>query len=479
MLALLWPLALVGGVSPAQASLMRYSFKGDYSKTPKAGFDWLLGAQLEGYMDWDTEANDKQGAFTAWGVRSYRTEWQQKQEEIGKEIKDLEAKIALIDDSDKINEALGTAKTAKEQAESELLTIQANVEKAETEADKKVLDSQALVTKTNQKNIESRITALSDLKNEIAKSGAEKVKSSLEARVNDLRERNGGFGGLNTEPARKEILLDLSSTAKDSFCFASPIGAGSALTGGTFSQGSAGSSLCGGTNDGMNDESFTDELKRGGKPVYFSVVQYFEDPKSGMKNSIGFRLAFLADDEKFGVLGFAAGEEGESGKVAESNSWYGTTFRFGVQGDLDKGVANCSGTADEFEASKSNGWKTSACPFAPDDSEEVAGNTFLSNLEFKVKELDSGSTAYRYSGGGEGEENEGGEGHESGGHCNSVSVYDGNEEGEGSEGEGGGCSPSQAPAPLPILGAGAAFAWSRRVRRRYGLVTPATVAAGR
>ncbi|MEI6615621.1 MAG: hypothetical protein WCL59_03495, partial [Cyanobium sp. ELA507] len=42
-----------------------------------------------------------------------------------------------------------------------------------------------------------------------------------------------------------------------------------------------------------------------------------------------------------------------------------------------------------------------------------------------------------------------------------------------------GCRPSQAPAPLPILGAGAAFAWSRRVRRRYGLVVPATVAAGR
>ena len=67
MVVLLWPLALVVGVSPAQAALMRYSFKGDYSKSPKTGFDWLLGAQLEGYMDWDTEANDKQGAFMAWG----------------------------------------------------------------------------------------------------------------------------------------------------------------------------------------------------------------------------------------------------------------------------------------------------------------------------------------------------------------------------------------------------------------------------
>jgi hypothetical protein len=477
-------LALVGGVSPAQAALMRYSFKGDYSKTPKKGFDWLLGAQLEGYMDWDTEANDKQGAFTAWGVRSYRTAWQQDQERIGKEIKDLEAKIALIDDTDKLDEALGTAETAKEQAESDLLTIEASFKKAETEAKRKLLDSQVLVAKTNQEQIESRIQELSDFKADIAKSGAEKVKSSLEARVNDLRERNGGFGGLNSDPARPEILMDLSSSAENSSCFASPIGAGSALRGGIYSEGPAGSSLCGGTNGGMNDELLANEL--GQNPIYFSVIQYLKDPNSGTQSNFAFRLAFIPNGEEGGekVVGFSAEPNTEG--LFQSEPWYGTSFRFGgSQADLRDGVASCGGNPATYEAlSDPNGpgWVTSACPFAPDELGEVAGNTFLSNLEFKVKELDSGSTAYRYSGGGEGEENEGGEGHEGGGHCNqnSVASYSSSEDNEGGEGgEGGGCTPSQAPAPLPILGAGAAFAWSRRVRRRYGVVIPATVAAGR
>lgn len=119
---------------------------------------------------------------------------------------------------------------------------------------------------------------------------------------------------------------------------------------------------------------------------------------------------------------------------------------------------------------------TSSCPFAPDQSEEVAGNTFLSSLEFRAEKLDKGPTTYRYSRDREAEDNEGGEGYEGGGHCNQDSVVsysssEYNEGGEGGEGEGA-CSPSHAPAPLPILGAGAAFAWSRRVRRRYGLVIP-------
>jgi hypothetical protein len=291
--------------------------------------------------------------------------------------------------------------------------------------------------------------------------------------VNDLRERNGGFGGLNSDPARPEILMDLSSSAENSSCFASPIGAGSALRGGIYSEGPAGSSLCGGTNGGMKDELLANKL--GQNPIYFSVIQYLKDPNSATQSNFAFRLAFIPNGEEGvqRVVGFS--DEPNTEGLFQSEPWYGTGFRFGgSQADLRDGVASCGGNPATYEAlSDPNGpgWVTSACPFAPDELGEVAGNTFLANLEFKVKELDSGSTAYRYSGGGEGEDGDESTGH---GHCNSVSVYDGNE-----EGEGGGCSPSQAPAPLPILGAGAAFAWSRRMRRRYGLVIPVTVAAGR
>jgi hypothetical protein len=79
MAALLAPLALAGTINPAAAAVMRYSFSGDFSKTPKKNFDWLVGARLEGNMLWDSNANDGNGAFTDWNVKSYRTDWQQQQ----------------------------------------------------------------------------------------------------------------------------------------------------------------------------------------------------------------------------------------------------------------------------------------------------------------------------------------------------------------------------------------------------------------
>ena len=168
-------------------------------------------------------------------MRSYRTEWQQTQEKIGKEIKDLEARIALIDGSDKLDELLATAQTAKQKSDSELQTIQTGFEKAETDDRRKDLASQVLAAKTNQDQIEIRIQKLSNFKDEIDRSGAEIVKNGLLAKVKELRSQNGGFAGLNPDPARPKILMDLSSAANNSFCFASPVGAGSAFKGGSYS----------------------------------------------------------------------------------------------------------------------------------------------------------------------------------------------------------------------------------------------------
>ena len=64
---LLTPLLLAGPINPAAAAVMRYSFKGTFSSTPEGKFNWLSGAKLKGYMDWDTDTS----RFTDWSVRSY------------------------------------------------------------------------------------------------------------------------------------------------------------------------------------------------------------------------------------------------------------------------------------------------------------------------------------------------------------------------------------------------------------------------
>jgi hypothetical protein len=198
----------------------------------------------------------------------------------------------------------------------------------------------------------------------------------------------------------------------------------------------------------VTDASFTDEQKEK-KPVYFSVIQYFEVPKTDQQVSFGFRLAFVPGDNPEVLLGNELSSE-LSETAFESQPWYGSTFRFGVQKGLEEGRAECRGSSDSPEDVGSNGGLTTACPFAPDESGEVAGQTFLASL--KLSSEVSGEP-----GGGGGGGAGGGGGVVGGGGGGDICATNNS------------CPASQAPAPLPIAGAGAAFAWSRRVRRRYTL----------
>lgn len=113
MAALFMPLVFAGSIHPAAATVMRYSFSGNYSRTPKTNFDWLVGARLEGTMDWDTE----KGAFTSWDVTSYRSGWQEQQEIIGpqtnqeivSQIRDLQTRLNYINYPELLSQAIDLA----------------------------------------------------------------------------------------------------------------------------------------------------------------------------------------------------------------------------------------------------------------------------------------------------------------------------------------------------------------------------------
>ena len=203
-----------------------------------------------------------------------------------------------------------------------------------------------------------------------------------------------------------------------------------------------------------------------------------------MEANFAFRLAFLPTGKEGAkqVVGYFDKSNAEG--LYESQPWYGAGFRFGGrQANLDvNGVASCGGyPANPDRPDISDGQcVTAACPFAPDADGYVAGQTFLSSLELTAEKFDNPALKPPKPPGldndGDDDEHECDDNDRS-----SISYGGGGQGGEGGEGgeSGGNCRTSQAPAPLPILGAGAAFAWSRRVRRRYGLVVPATVAAGR
>jgi hypothetical protein len=642
---LLSPVLLAGPINPAAAALMQYKFSGDFSKTPKKGFDWLVGARLEGNMLWDSKANNGNGAFTDWNVKSYRTDWQQQQEQIGSQtspeidskIRGLQAKVSYIDNPDLLKKALENAgkeldktndepmrkqikdniedlsafkanldvsgeesqklmksqlqrqvfelndsqisylqarlnyiknpellgkardnviadlesasskestlqaelnglpqgmdvpertRAAVEQDLNSAQQIRAQAETSKAELDKlekklndatdveldslkkalegdlsllslqakiNYLDNPELLSKIlDQAKVDhdkdpgnlalsSRFNYLETLSKEISEnvSDPQSLKSELQLQLNELRAQQG-FSGLSAQrPDPNEApLIALTSDSSNSYCFASPVGSGSALGGGSFMQGAAGSSLCGGTNGGMMDKSFTeDQIKK--KPVYFSVIQYFKSPETDQNVSIGFRLAFVPAGDKPGD------QSGENLALlgmdrSESQPGYGATFRFGVQKGLEDGKAECGGIADGPEVVASNGGFTTACPFAPDEAGEVAGQPFLASLRLSSEIVERDETSGEYSSPKKPEYDNGDDNELACGHEDDRSPITQYRDGKGGEGgESGGNCRAQAPAPLPILGAGAAFAWSRRVRRRYGVVIPATVAAGR
>ena len=601
MAALLAPLALAGTINPAAAAVMRYSFSGDFSKTPKTGFDWLVGARLQGTMDWDTEKR----VFTSWNVKSDRSEWQQQQENIGKQtnpeivsqIRDLQTRMNYIDNSYSLGKAIDQARIDLAKADPELKpqieikiqdleTLKNDVDKGSEEkrqqlkselqgqiiqlndsqisfletklsyiknpalleevlekASKDAEDAEVQITALQdelkgalsngaaivrpRKDLEQELNAvlqtraqaetskaefsklndvtvverdslkkaleedlnllrlqakinylnnpelleaalsaaeqdkesdpdnltfnnrfnhLDEIKNEISANDKDpqELKSELQLQLNDLR-ANQGLSGLGTNPPRpeKSPLFEVSSASANSFCFASPVGAGAAMGGGSFMQGAAGSSLCDGTNGGMMDASFTEEQQTK-KPVYFSVIQYFEVPENYKNVSFGFRLAFVPGEEAGKDLELLGMDE------FESQPGYGTTFRYGVQQGLEEGRAACRGSADGPEVVASNGGVTTACPFAPDEAGEVAGQPFLSNLQLSY-EIVPAQIQPPY--------------------VPSVPSTNGTPQPPGEVPAGPQPQPlAQTPAPLPIAGAGAAFAWSRRVRRRYTLV---------
>lgn len=602
MAALIMPLAFAGSIHPAAAAVMRYSFSGNYSRTPKTNFDWLVGARLEGTMDWDTET----GAFTSWDVTSYRTDWQQLQESLGpqtnprivSQIRDLQARLNYINKPESLSQAIDQANKDLEKADPELkrpieikiqalellkndldkgsdekrqklkgdtelqivelneaqirylqtkiayiqqpelieqarakaeeeqkmaeedqkkiednlngseerdsdLTIRrptleeqresaiqdlANAKKTIKDLDtlKRVIDSNpqelekalkndlqilslssainyldnpeflnVALAKAEASQNQERLVDLTNLKKDIVDIDASKLRNSFQRELNALR-ANQGLSGLSAEPRRPEILINLNSADPGSFCFTSPVGPGSALAGGSFNQGEAGTSLCDGKNGGMTDASFTED-QNSRNPLYFSVIQYYQIPESDQKVSFGFRLAFVPGDQPEVLLGnqLLDSELSEPAETAyESQPWYGTTFRFGGQQGLVDGSGECHGNADGPEVVASNGGVTTACPFTPDESGEVAGQTFLAGLTLTLEANKSPGGGGTGGSGGGGVPVGGGGGPVGGGSCDPNSS----------------CPVSQTPGPLPIAGAGAAFAWSRRVRRRHTLV---------
>lgn len=179
--------------------------------------------------------------------------------------------------------------------------------------------------------------------------------------------------------------MDINSSAPNSFCFASPLGLAPASEGGSYSQGLAGTETCDGKNGGMGDSL----LVGTNTPLYFSVIQYSKDPFSSMEANFAFRLAFLPTGKEGPqqVLGYS--DKPYSEGLYESQPWYGVGFRFGgSQADLDvKGVASCGGyPANPDQPDIRDGqWVTAACPFAPDEIGDVAGQTFLSSLELTAE----------------------------------------------------------------------------------------------
>ena len=616
---LLSPVLLAGPINPAAATIMQYKFSGEFSKTPKKGFDWLVGARLEGNMLWDSKANNGNGAFTDWNVKSTRSDWQKQQEQIGSQtspeidskIRGLQTKISYFDNPELLNKALDNARKELDRTDGDEARkpVEANIKDLETFQSKlndasvdrnqlkndlqreliQLNDSQFLylqaklnyiknpellreardnaaadVTSAGSKEstleeelnslpqgidvsgrprsaveqdlnsaqqirtqAETRQAELNDLENKLkdatdvereslknalegdlnllrlqakinyldnpgflaetldqANEASNKtpgnitlasrfkylenlnkqitenvndpqsLKSELQSQLNGLR-ANQGLSGLSANPPRPGTLFELSRSANNSYCFASPVGPGAALSGGSFDLAGAGSSLCDGTNQNMEDRGFTAEEQQR-NPVYFSVIQYFEIPRSEQWASFGFRLAFVpAGDnpsdkpgDNLALLGL---------DQYESRSGYGATFRFG---QFERKIDTCQGSADELNIVASNGSITKACPFAPDEAGEVAGQPFLASLRLSSEVV--------------GEHHNGGEDPILDDSIKNKPVCK-----DDDDDRKVGCRPSQAPAPLPILGAGAAFAWSRRVRRRYGLVVPATVAAGR
>jgi hypothetical protein len=617
---LLSPVLLAGPINPAAAAIMQYEFSGEFSKTPKKGFDWLVGARLEGKMRWDSTANNGSGAFTDWNVESYRSDWQKQQEIIGSQtspeidskIRGLQTKISYLDNPELLNKALdnatkelnrtegdearksikanidglnefkadlevpkenrqilktklqreliqlndsqflylqaklnyindpelfqkardnaaadvtsagskestlegelnslplviqpavvnddlngSTAPRTREAAQQDLnsarqIRAQAETRKAElndlenklkdaTDVDREslkkalegdlnllslqakinYLDNPELLAETLVKAradyiktpddlaLSSRLNYLEQMNRQISENGVDpqKLKSELQLQLNDLRANQGLSGLTEGRPDPNEApLIALTSDSRNSFCFASPVGPGAALGGGSFMQGAAGSSLCDGTNGGMADASFSPE-QQAKKPVYFSVIQYFELPDKFKQVSLGFRLAFVPGENP-----------GEDPKLLgidefESQPGYGATFRFGVQQGLAEGGAECRGSADDPKIVAMNGGITTACPFAPDEAGEVAGQPFLSNLKLSY-EIVTAQIQPPYQA--------------------PVSTPNGSPQPPVGPPAGPQPQPlAQTPAPLPIFGAGAAFAWSRRVRRNYRLV---------
>lgn len=393
MPALLAPLVLAGPINPATAAIMRYTFKGDFSKT-ETGFNWLSGAKLKGYMDWDIETS----RFTDWSVRGYLTPSQLEEERTANPGKLTQSEIR------------------------------------------------------SQFSENQRILASSDL---------------TESKQSELQAQNDSLLNAYFNPARTRRLMDISSSAPGSYCFTSPLGLSPASEGGTYSQGPADTDTCNGTNG-----IYKEKLPVGtGTPRYFSVIQYSKDDFSGMEANFAFRLAFLPTDTEGvqQVVGYS--DKPNADGLYESQPWYGAGFRFGgSQAGLDvNGDARCSGSPATAEELFNTGqWVTAACPFAPDRDGLVAGQTFLSSLELTAEKIKDPALKSKPPGFDDDEDecDEGGEGGENGDkYKNSGS---GGEGGEG--GESGHNCKAQTPAPLPIAGAGAAFAWSRRVRRRYTLV---------
>lgn len=206
------------------------------------------------------------------------------------------------------------------------------------EASIKYLDSPALLddvlSKANEPDAplsQERYGELNSFRAEIGAQDVRQLRADSQRKLNQLL-TNQGLTGLGAAPPRPEKLplMQLSSAAISSYCFASPVGPGAALGGGSFRQDAAGGSLCDGTNGGMADASFTEE-QQAKKPVYFSVIQYFEVPSDFKQASFGFRLAFVPSHEP--------GKNPELLGVDEfeSQPGYGTTFRFGGQQGLDVG----------------------------------------------------------------------------------------------------------------------------------------------
>ncbi|MEI6615770.1 MAG: hypothetical protein WCL59_04245, partial [Cyanobium sp. ELA507] len=139
---LLSPVLLAGPINPAAATIMQYKFSGEFSKTPKKGFDWLVGARLEGNMLWDSKANNGNGAFTDWNVKSTRSDWQKQQEQIGSQtspeidskIRGLQTKISYFDNPELLNKALDNARKELDRTDGDEARkpVEANIKDLET-----------------------------------------------------------------------------------------------------------------------------------------------------------------------------------------------------------------------------------------------------------------------------------------------------------------------------------------------------------